>query len=98
MVQHINKGDRKYYEGLIEDVSLGGMFIEIARPFPKGSIVSIKFKSETENDGRSVTAKGLVRWTRKWRRPHGMGIGFIEFDGLRTTPFKEWFSKHFQRV
>ena len=27
MVERTNKGDREYYEGLIEDVSLGGMFI-----------------------------------------------------------------------
>ena len=98
MVQHTNKGDREYYEGLIEDVSLGGMFIEIARPFPKGSIVAIQFKSKTGNDERPVTAKGLTRWTQKWKRPHGMGIDFIEFDGLGSTPFDEWFKTHFQQV
>ena len=98
MVQHTNKGDREYYEGLIEDVSLGGMFIVIARPFPKGSIVAIKFKSKVKENDRPVTAKGLIRWTRKWKRPHGMGIDFIEFDGLGTTPYKEWFKSHFQKV
>ena len=98
MVQHTNKIDREYYEGLIEDVSLGGMFIEIARPFPKGSVVAIKFKSKIKENDRPVTAKGLIRWTRKWKRPHGMGIDFIEFDGLGTTPYKEWFKSHFQKV
>lgn len=97
MVQHTSKGDREYYEALIEDVSLGGMFIEIARPFPKGSVVAIQFKSKTGKDGRHVTAKGLVRWTRKWRRPHGMGIDFIEFEGLADTPAEEWCRKHFQQ-
>ncbi len=67
MVQHTNKGDREYYERLMEDVSLGGMFIEIARPFPKGSVVAKQFKSKTGKDDRPVTAKGLIRWTRKWR-------------------------------
>jgi hypothetical protein len=97
MVQHTSKEDREYYEALIEDVSLGGMFIEIARPFPKGSVVAIQFKSKTGKDGRHVTAKGLVRWTRKWRRPHGMGIDFIEFEGLADTPAEEWCRKHFQQ-
>ena len=97
MVQHTNKEDMEYYEGLIEDVSLGGMFIKIDHPFPKGSIVIIQFKSEIEENERPVTAKGLVSWTRKWRQPHGMGIDFIEFDGLGSTPFEEWFKKHFQQ-
>lgn len=98
MVQPTNKVDREYYEGLIEDVSLGGIFIEIARPFPKGSVVDIKFKSRMKNDDRPVIAKGLIRWTRKWKKPHGMGIDFIEFNGLGTTPYKEWFKSHFQKA
>jgi len=98
MVEHTNKGDREYYEDIIEDVSLGGMFIEIGHPFPKGSIVSIQFKSKTGKDDRPVTARGMIRWTQKWKRPHGMGIDFIEFDGLGNTPYDEWFKKHFQQV
>ncbi len=97
MVEHADRGDKEYYEGIIEDVSLGGMFIEIGHPFPKGSIVTIQFKSKIEKDERPVTAKGLIRWTRKWKQPHGMGIDFIEFDGLGSTPFEEWFKKHFQQ-
>ena len=96
-VQHIDKGDRDYFEGLVEDVSHGGMFIEISRPFPKGSLVVIKFHSKIENCESAVTAKGLVRWTRKWKKPHGMGVDFIEFEGLGNTPAEEWFSKHFQQ-
>jgi hypothetical protein len=98
MVKPTNKVDREYFEGLIEDVSLGGMFIEIARPFPKGSVVDIRFKSRVENEDRPVIAKGLIRWTRKWKKPHGMGIDFIEFNGLGATPFNEWFKSHFQKV
>ncbi len=96
MVEYTNKGDREYYEGLIEDVSLGGMFIEIGQPFPKGSIVAIQFESETGKDERPVTAWGMIRWTQKWKRPHGMGIDFIEFEGLGNIPFEEWFKNHFQ--
>jgi hypothetical protein len=98
MVQPTNKVDREYYEGLIENVSLGGIFIEIARPLPKGSVVDIKFKSRMKNDDRPVIAKGLIRGTRKWKKPHGMGIDFIEFNGLGTTPYKECFRKNFQKV
>jgi hypothetical protein len=96
-VEHTNRGDREYYEGIIEDVSLGGMFIKIGHPFPKGSIVTILFESRIKKDERPVTAKGLIRWTRKWKQPYGMGIDFIEFDGLGSTPFEEWFKKHFQQ-
>ncbi len=97
MVERTNKGDREYYEGLIEDVSLGGMFIEIGQPFPKGSIVAIQFESETGKEERPVTARGMIRWTQKWKRPHGMGIDFIEFNGLGNTPYNEWFKKHFRQ-
>lgn len=97
MVQHIDKGDREYYEGVIEDVSYMGMFVEIKHPFPKGSLVVIQFQSKIEKDEKPVTAKGLVRWTRKWTRPHGMGIDFIEFEGIEGTSVEEWSSKYFQK-
>ncbi len=97
MVQHTDKGDREYFEGLVEDVSHGGMFVEFDHPFPKGSLVVIQFHSKIDQNERPVTARGLVRWTRKWRRPHGMGIDFIEFEGLEDTPAEEWFKKHFQQ-
>lgn len=97
MVQHTSKRGREYYEVLIENVSHEGMFVEIGHPFPKGSLVVIQFQSKIDKDEKPVTAKGLVRWTRKWRRPHGMGIDFIEFEGLADTPAEEWFRKHFQQ-
>lgn len=97
MIHHIDKRDREYYEGLIEDVSHAGIFVEIDHPFPKGSLVTIQFQSKIEKDERLVTAKGLVCWTQKWKRPHGMGINFIEFEGLKNTPLEEWFKKHFQQ-
>ncbi len=98
MVQHTNNGDREYYEGIIEDISYDGMFIEIDHhPFPKGCMVGIQFKTKIEKDERPVTAKVMIRWTRKWKRPHGMGIDFIEFDGLGSTPFEEWFKNHFRQ-
>jgi len=40
----------------------------------------------------------LIRWTRKWMKPHAMGIDFIEFNGLGTTPYNEWFKSHFQKA
>jgi len=95
--QHLNKNDREYYEGLIENISHKGVFIEIAHPFPIGCIVTIEFKSEIEKNERPIKARGLVSWSRKWRKPHGMGIDFIEFEGLGTTPLEEWFNKHFQQ-
>ncbi len=96
MVQHVDKKDREYYKGIIKDVSLGGMFIDTDHLPPKGSMVVIQFRSNKEGDERPVIAKGLVCWTQKWKRPHGMGIDFIEFEGLGNTPFEEWFKNHFQ--
>jgi hypothetical protein len=72
------------------------MFIDTDNLLPKGSMVVIQFRSNKEGDKRPVIAKGLVCWTRKWKSPHGMGIDFIEFEGLGNTPFEEWFKNHFQ--
>ena len=94
--QHIDKDDQKYFKGVIENIGLGGVFIKIDTPFPKGSIVTIQFDTNKEECKHPVVAKGLVRWTRKLMQPHGMGIDLIEFEGLGSDSFDEWFKKHFQ--
>lgn len=96
MLNHIDKDDLKYFEGMIENIGLGGMFVEMDHPFSKGNMVTIQFKMVKEGVEQPVIAKGLVRWTQKWKRPHGMGVDFIEFDGLGKNSFKEWFKNHFQ--
>ncbi len=96
MVKHIDKDAREYFKGVIENIGLGGMFIDTDYPLPKGSMVTIHFKSNKEVDAQPVIANGLVCWTQKLMRPHGMGVDFIEFEGLGDNSFEEWFKKHFQ--
>lgn len=96
MVKTIDKTNRKFFEGIIEDVSFGGMFIATDHPLSKGSMVVIEFKSDREENEQPVSAKGLVCWTRKWIRPLGMGIDFVEFKGLGNRLLEEWMQKHFK--
>ncbi len=94
MGKQIDKETRKYFEGIIGDISLGGMFIKTDQPFSKGSKVRIQFNSEKDN-GDPITAIGLVRWTRKWMKPRGMGVDFIEFEGLGSRSFEDWMRNNF---
>ncbi len=96
MAQHIDKNTQKYFKGVIENIGLGGVFIKIDTPFPKGSMVTIQFDTNKEEGKKPVVAKGLVCWTQKLKQPHGMGIDLFEFEGLGDCSFKEWFKKHFQ--
>jgi hypothetical protein len=96
MAQHIDKDAQKYFKGVIEDIGLGGVFIKIDTPFPKGSMVTIQFDTNKEDGKQPVVARGLVRWTRKLMQPHGMGVDLVEFEGLGSDSFEEWFKKHFQ--
>lgn len=79
---HLARADaatRDYYSGLIENYSFGGLFIASEVSMSVGDVVYLNIEPEGE---APFTARALVRWTRRWKRPRGAGIEFIEFDGL----------------
>ncbi len=67
-----------YLDEVIKNASLGGVFINMSRPFPKGTFVEIRFRLP---DNEEINAKGLVRWTKKWGKQKGIGIEFTEIMG-----------------
>lgn len=86
----LRKADREYLEGVAENVSLGGMFIATSRPPREGSLISLEFDRPAVAGGRPVRAKALVCWRRRWRQPRGMGIRFVELEGLGPLPIAVW--------
>ena len=83
----LDRRERKYLEGVAADLSLGGMFLATDHPLPPGSLVWLELqprpRAGEEDDGeQGIRAKAVVRWSRRWRKPHGMGLEFVEFEGL----------------
>jgi hypothetical protein len=82
----LRRPERDYLKGVAENVSLGGMFIATRRPMAPGAVVSLVF----ETGNALVKAKAVVCWRRRWRGPRGMGVRFIEFEGLGGRRFESW--------
>ena len=90
----IDRTKRQYLDGVVENCGLGGMFISTDRPFPKGSLVTLEFRIKSESrDLDPVKAQGIVRWVRRRTGDRGMGIAFIEFEGLGDRVFSDWIRK-----
>lgn len=90
----IAKTKRQYLDGIVENCGLGGMFISIDHPFPKGSLITLEFRIKSESRNlEPVKAKGIVRWVRRRTGDQGMGIAFIEFEGLGDRVFSDWIRK-----
>jgi uncharacterized protein (TIGR02266 family) len=67
--------ESNFYAGLSQDLSRGGVFIATYQPLPPGKTVSLYFVLP---DGHTVSADGIVRWTREASddAPPGMGVAF----------------------
>lgn len=90
----LDRRERDYLEGVADNVSLGGMFIATDHPMPEGSIVWLEFQpraraGEAAGDELPIRARAVVRWRSRWRKPRGMGIEFVEFEGLGERELSE---------
>ena len=94
MGESIAKAKREYLDGVVENCGLGGMFISTDRLFPKGSLITMDFRIDSESkDLTPVSAQGMVRWVQRGNGNRGMGIAFIEFKGLGDRVFSSWIKK-----
>lgn len=83
----VERREREYLEGVAANLSLGGMFLETDEPLAPGDLVWLEFQpgvapGEDPAAELVLRAKAVVRWRQRWRQPHGMGLEFLEFDGL----------------
>ncbi len=80
----------EYLEGVVENVGLGGVFINTDDPLPRGSLVELEFRVSMDGRDRTIGAKALVKWNRKMFPPTGMGLEFVEFSGLGESDLSDW--------
>ncbi|PLX83930.1 MAG: hypothetical protein C0617_09815 [Desulfuromonas sp.] len=90
-VEKSDKETRQYLEAVAENCSLGGMFIATDHLVPKGHIVRLKLQVDGTGGKSSVVhARGLVRRVQRWTKPKGIGVEFIEFEGLGEDSYADW--------
>ncbi len=78
-------------EGVIGNVSLGGMFIETDQPQAPGEILRIEFDTTPQDEAHHVVAaKAVVRWHRRIFEPRGMGVQFLGFEGVAEQNLQKW--------
>lgn len=86
---HVAESDpisRDYYSGLVDNYSFGGLFIATSVPLSPGDVVHLDISVEGQPP---IQARALVRWTRRWARPRGAGLEFIDFDNVGDRSFQD---------
>ena len=83
--------EQEYLSGLSGDLSLGGMFLSTDTPFPPGTLLVLAFRTpEMSPEETPVCARALVKWRRRLGSQKGMGISFVEFEGVDRQRLKDW--------
>ena len=85
----IDRQARSYLVGVAENLSLGGLFLATTDPLPEGSLAELQFYLAGAK-ADPVRARAIVRWSRRWRRPRGMGLQFVEIEGLGEREVASW--------
>lgn len=87
----MDKPLRDYLDQVARNVSLGGLFVDADHPPPVGTLVKLELRlTSGDDEPETILVSGLVRWRQRWSQPRGMGIEFIDFEGLGERDFKEW--------
>lgn len=82
---------QQYQKGIVGNCSAGGMYIATEHPAPRGSLIRLKFSLDSENKAPlPIQARASVRWVRHVAHPRGMGVEFLEFEGIDAQDFREW--------
>jgi hypothetical protein len=90
-LEDLPAAEQRYLRGVAEDVSLGGLFVASRHPCRPGSVVKLQLFSPADpRESSPVLARGVVRWRRLWREPRGMGVQFLEFEGLGQRRLESW--------
>lgn len=87
----LRRTEQFYLSGVADNVSLGGMFVAARHTFKPGTLITLEFHTPRDlEDGPPVRARALVCWRRRWRQPRGMGVRFVDFEGLGQRRLETW--------
>lgn len=89
----IDRRSRRYLDSVARDVSLGGMFLATPYTFRPGTVLQLSFAIPGGESSGTVRARAVVRWRRWWRQPRGMGVQFVEIEGLGREQLTEWLGR-----
>ncbi len=86
-----HRGSQRLHKGLVENCSVGGMYISTENPSPRGKVISLTFQAGSEKSQARLPSevRATVRWVRRVTSPKGMGVEFLECNGMTEREFKE---------
>ncbi len=86
-----NQSEQRYLKGIADDMSLGGIFVNVRYPPPPGTFLSLHiYRGADQALTSPLYAKAVVRWRRQWGKPRGMGVQFLELEGLGNQRLDHW--------
>ncbi|MCD4829097.1 MAG: PilZ domain-containing protein [Candidatus Cloacimonetes bacterium] len=92
----VGKRTQEYLAGIAGNLGRHGIFVATKHPCPVGSIITIEFDGE-DNRPMPLRAKALVRWANRWKKPRGMGLLLVEFEGVDKEDFARWITELYER-
>jgi hypothetical protein len=66
-----------HFQGRINDLPLGGLYIDTINPLPEGSAISFQFSLPGDGSGSPISGEGRVVWMAHMQ---GMGIHFTRLS------------------
>ena len=73
------KSSEKYFAGIAENYSFGGLFLATDTTFPPGTLVNMELSIPGQ---APIFVKAVVVWQRRFFRPKGIGLKFVEFENI----------------
>jgi len=92
----LEKAAQTYMEGIAENLGRHGIFVSTDRPCPVGSLVTVEFDVHPGDTPIPISAKALVRWSSRWKKPHGMGLLLVEFEHVGEDNFAQWLEELYE--
>ncbi|HXO20034.1 MAG TPA: PilZ domain-containing protein [Thermoanaerobaculia bacterium] len=86
----LERASREYLTSRGGSTSLGGMFLPTPHPWRPGTTLLLELFLDPQDDASPVIATAVVRWTNRWSHPRGMGIEFLDFEGLGERSLDAW--------
>jgi hypothetical protein len=78
-----------HYQGRINDISQGGLYIDTINPLPKGSSVGFQFRLPGDEAGGPISGEGRVVWMVHMQ---GMGICITRLSDEDQARLKTYLS------